>query len=79
MNVALTKSIVGFVVGACASTCSSTVINNLVPQETTIQKVIVFTGKIGIGMAVSAAVRTQTDAMIDEIATGIKAVQEAKA
>ena len=78
MNVALTKSIVGFVVGACASTCTSTMVNNLVPQETTLQKVIVFTGKLGIGMAVSAAVRTQTDQMINEIDVAMKQIQAAK-
>lgn len=71
MNKEIAKTIVGTIVGMSASQCAGYAIQDSIPMETKVQKTIAFIGKFGIGMAVGAAVRTQTDKMVDDIAEAI--------
>jgi hypothetical protein len=60
------KAVTGLVTGLGVSRITGTIITNLVPTETTTQKVLVAMGKMGIGMTASAIVCKHVDEQIDE-------------
>lgn len=62
------KGAVGFVVGAGVNHIVSGVVDSLVPQTNPYQKVVVFAGKMGIGMTTGAIVKKHVNSEIDEMA-----------
>lgn len=68
----ITKEVVGFVVGAGVSKIVADVVANNVTQNTKLQKIVVYAGRIGIGMIVSEVVRAHVDKRIDDTAANIK-------
>lgn len=62
------KTTTKFVVGAGVAHIISSMVSNLVPTETTLQKFLVFAGKAGISMTVSDLVDNTIDKKIDSAA-----------
>lgn len=60
------KQGVGMVVGAGVSNIVNEFVKRVAPTDTLPQKVLVFSGRIGIGMLVSDAVKEHLDMKIDE-------------
>jgi hypothetical protein len=62
------KTLTKLVVGAGVAHIVNSIVSNLVPTETTLQKVLVFAGKAGISMTVSDLVDETVDGKIDAAA-----------
>lgn len=66
------KQGVGMIVGAGVANIVKEFVARVAPTETPVQKVLVFSGRVGIGMLVADKVKEHVDMKIDEAAEWVK-------
>jgi hypothetical protein len=72
----ITKGVVGLATGLGASAITKTIIDAHCAPETTLQKVLFFVGRFGIGGLVGAVVTKHTESEIDSIAASWRKMKQ---
>lgn len=68
-RVDIVKGVVGLSMGVGVTTIVNTVVKTHVVPKNILGKIVIGSGRIGIGMLLSDAVRKHTDAQIDDFVT----------